>query len=86
MCNVRCKTSSHGPLSLQSYGAELDVNKKEPSPFQFNAASLLSTQSKAKMSRQQDESQNSILISSSKLCILLAPMDPVIPPKKKKLP
>ena len=52
-CNVRCNTSSHGPLSLQSYGAELDVNKKEPSPFQFNAASLLITQSKAKMSRIQ---------------------------------
>jgi hypothetical protein len=46
MYYVRCNTSSHGPLSLQSYGAELDVNKKEPSPFQFSAASLLSAQSK----------------------------------------
>jgi hypothetical protein len=43
---LRCNTSSHSPLSLQSYGAELDVNKKEPSPFQFNAANLLSAQPK----------------------------------------
>jgi len=38
-------TSSHNPLSLQSYGAELDVNKKEPSPFQLDAASLIGRQS-----------------------------------------
>lgn len=35
-----CNTSSHDPLSLQSYAAELEVNKKEPSPFQLDAASL----------------------------------------------
>jgi hypothetical protein len=33
-------TSSQCPLSKQSYGAELDVNTKEPSPFQLKAASL----------------------------------------------
>jgi len=27
-------------LSLQSYRAVLDVNRKDPSPFQFDAATL----------------------------------------------
>lgn len=33
-------------MSKQSYGAELEVNRKEPSPFQFNAASLLISHAK----------------------------------------
>jgi len=37
---IRCNTSSHSPLSLQSYTAVLEVNRKEPSPLQFEAASL----------------------------------------------
>lgn len=37
----RWHTSSQYPLLLQSYGAELEVNKKHPSPFQFKVASLL---------------------------------------------
>jgi hypothetical protein len=33
-------TSLHNLLSLQSYSAVLDVNRKEPSPLQFEAAAL----------------------------------------------
>lgn len=36
----RQNTSLHGPLSQHSYTAVLEVNRKEPSPFQFEAASL----------------------------------------------
>ena len=45
LCNILVPTSLHGPLSLQSYGAELDVNRNEPSPFQLEAASLIGSQS-----------------------------------------
>lgn len=33
-------TSLHMLLSLQSYRAVLDVNRKDPSPLQFDAANL----------------------------------------------
>jgi hypothetical protein len=33
-------TSLHIMLSLQSYRAVLDVNRKDPSPLQFDAATL----------------------------------------------
>lgn len=43
---IRSNTSFIAPLSKQSYGAELEVNRKEPSPFQLNAASLLISHAK----------------------------------------
>lgn len=36
----RWHTSSQYPLSLHSYGAELEVKRKHPSPFQLKVASL----------------------------------------------
>lgn len=56
--NFSRSTSSHKPLSLQSYGAELDVYRKEPSPFQHDAACLSGWQSTTHKFRRKIQLEN----------------------------